>query len=107
MKRVSLIILCTIAKLLKLSIAGFEPRPSVDGIDCSTNCAINTKHNPFNYFSTVYPPFPKKFLLKAQKTDLPFILKEGRLNFLHLSSVTRRKSPNVYKSCPKMISLEK
>ena len=24
-----------------------------------------------------------------------------------LDSVTRRKSPNVYKSCPKMISLEK
>ena len=24
-----------------------------------------------------------------------------------ISSVTRKKSPNVYKSCPKMISLEK
>ena len=26
---------------------------------------------------------------------------------MHKSSVTRKKSPNVYKSCPKMISLEK
>ena len=27
--------------------------------------------------------------------------------FLVANSVTRRKSPNVYKSCPKLISLEK
>ena len=28
-------------------------------------------------------------------------------NFYDGSSVTRKKSPNVYKSCPKIISLEK
>jgi len=27
--------------------------------------------------------------------------------FWMMGSVTRKKSPNVYKSCPKMISLEK
>ena len=32
-----------------------------------------------------------------------------QINFiaLLLTSVTRKKSPNVYKSCPKMVSLEK
>ena len=34
-------------------------------------------------------------------------LKIDKKDLQDLASVTRKKSPNVYKSCPKVISLEK
>ena len=34
-------------------------------------------------------------------------IRQVRLSISLINSVTRKKSPNVYKSCPKMISLEK
>ena len=67
MKRVYLIILCTMAKLLKLPIAGFEPRPFVDGIDCSTNCAISTITQPIQIFFHGLSSIPQKVFVKSPK----------------------------------------
>ena len=43
----------------------------------------------------------------VQKNNTFIIPKQILCNRYTSCSVTRRKSPNVYKSCPKMISLEK
>ena len=47
--------------------------------------------------------------LVSELTSLPTVPQSlSQINLLQSEfSVTRKKSPNVYKSCPKMISLEK
>ena len=47
-----------------------------------------------NIFSTIYAKFATRALVRI-------------VHFYVLSSVTREKSPNVHKCCPKMISIEK
>ena len=57
------------------------------------------------YAITVYLSTTPHLTDRSLKQYISFVLLYDLL--MLLTSVTRKKSPNVYKSCPKMISLEK
>ena len=62
---------------------------------------LEAQANPFS-FGGPLNTFPFKVILKISYTKDPV------QNFLsQITSVTNKKSPKVYKSCPKIISLQK
>ena len=71
-------------------MTGFEPRISGVGSDHFTNCVTSTALNKSNFWEK-----------KLAFTVFPL------LSWCSANQCDQKKLPNVYKSCPKMISLEK
>ena len=98
---------------------GFEPRTSRFGSDHSANWATTTALSLPNLLwipiggsscCTIYSiKYVKHFIfIKCHPIHTCWNLPIGKPHqMLSVNSVTSKKLPNVYKSCPKMISLEK
>ena len=76
-----------------------------------SSCILKENQHLFNYLiiRKSWEVVLSFFLIKKQKMVRQYSVPEYHMMYLcHLLfSVTSKKSPNVYKSCPKMISLEK